>query len=231
MTAARAVAPRVSVVVIDLDDASVGDLERRVLSPDERARAERYLDPTVARRFVAAHIALRRELGRLTDQTPETLRFAYAEHGKPRLVGGRIEFNLAHSAHVALLASCVGRRLGVDIEWMERVVDRGAVMRRAFSPFERARLEALPLDEQRRAFFEAWTRKEAWAKAVGTGLTTDFARVEVSFGIDVEPSIIAVDGDRQAGRRWQVTSLEPRAGFVAAVVVDRNERTPSSVDA
>lgn len=152
------------------------DAERRALaarlSDEEQALAQRLRLGRVRRRFVVTRVVLRELLGEYTSTAPGELRFAHNSNGKPRLASpsdGGVEFNVSHSGRLALIAVSRAGRVGVDIETLERRVG-GVLGSRAFSDGERARITRLPVQDRTRAALEHWTAKEAYLKAIGTGL-------------------------------------------------------------
>ncbi len=157
---------------LDIDQDKLRRLER-LLQPDEGERAARFRFPEHRARFIAARGILRSILGVHLGCAPQDLRFAYGEHGKPNLAepaGTRIEFNLSHSASLAVYAVTAGRRVGVDVE---RIKPDGSWLRIAeqyFTAAEAAALAALPEEAMRDRFFEMWAAKEARLKALGVGL-------------------------------------------------------------
>jgi 4'-phosphopantetheinyl transferase len=177
-----------------------------ILDDEERERAGRFRDAAARKRFVVSHGALRVVLGGLTGLAPERLQFARrcghcgsTDHGKPHLSGSsRLDFSLAHSDQLALIAVARGRLVGADVERVRPRTDVLAVARHAFSPAERLEIESRTTDDERReAFFRCWTRKEAYLKARGVGLTR---------GLSTTP-----------GAGWEVRSLLTPPGYTAAV--------------
>ncbi|MCB9834343.1 MAG: 4'-phosphopantetheinyl transferase superfamily protein [Planctomycetes bacterium] len=152
------------------------------LSPDERTRAARLLDPGRRRRFIAARAFLRRELAAYLGEgrSPASLRFAYGPLGKPELVAGGAAFNLAHSDDLVALALARGGRLGIDLEVDRRRHDLAALARRFLGVEERAQLADLDPDDHDRAVLRIWTRKEAVLKALGSGVFAGFDLFAVS---------------------------------------------------
>jgi 4'-phosphopantetheinyl transferase len=152
---------------------------RRLLSEDEIERADRLLRDEHRRHFTVARGLLRRLLGGYLQVAPEDLRFAYALGGRPFLMGKFSlpvpDFNLAHSGGTALFAFGMEREVGVDVELLRAGVDEAAIAKRYFHPQEAEALLALPDSERRPEFFRLWTRKEAYLKAGGEGMS-GFAR-------------------------------------------------------
>jgi 4'-phosphopantetheinyl transferase len=151
----------------------VEDDVARWLSPDECERMARFVDPEHGRRWARARGVLRVLLGRYLDADPAGLRFSEGEHGKPALASAEadgLEFNVSHSADVALYAVARGRSVGVDVEVARRPVDAVAIARRMLGEEAAQRLAALDDEERERAFLRAWTRHEAALKCRGTGI-------------------------------------------------------------
>ncbi len=151
------------------------------LPDDERARAERMNNAGARRRFVTGRACLRWALARLTQVAARDIRFAYGAHDKPFLPGGP-SFSLSHSGERVLIAVAAGGRVGADVERIRPVRRLEALAARWFAPGERAWLSAVPEGEREAAFFAVWTRKEAFAKALGRGLATPFGAFTVDMG-------------------------------------------------
>jgi 4'-phosphopantetheinyl transferase len=192
------------------------------LSPDERARAARFVFARHRRRFVAARTALRSILAAWVGIPAGELEFVYGAHQKPALApwcrGTGVSFNLSHSRGLALVALTHGPEIGVDLEQVRRFPDADALVAGEFRPAERTAFEALPADARTEAFFRAWVRKEAFLKATGEGLYRPLADIEVTFAPGQAARLLAVGGDTSAARRWSMTEVLPQPGYVAAVV-------------
>jgi 4'-phosphopantetheinyl transferase len=213
----RAVPGVVHVVSVPLDGLMPGALE--VLDDEERARAARFVFDRHRSRFIAAHACLRLLLGQYIGQAPGGLRFAVGARGKPRLLDGGtdVRFNLSHSGDLALIAVSVGIEVGVDIEQgrPDALLD---LARRFFAPGEVAALEALPMAEQAGAFVRGWTRKEAFIKALGDGLSFPLDQFEVSLAPDAAGQLLLGCGsDLDATARWRLVSLAAPPGYAAAL--------------
>ncbi len=192
------------------------------LSTVERLRAGRFRFPRDRRRYVAAHGLLRLLLSRYLSVGAGELRFAEGATGKPGLAGagsGNLRFNLAHSGGLALFAVTRGHEVGVDLERTKRGFDWADLAPKYFSSPERAALAALPHDRRSRVGYEIWTRKEAWVKAIATGLTIALEDFDVC--TSDEPAWIGrSDRPAEADRRWTLRSVEAGDGFSAAVAVE-----------
>jgi 4'-phosphopantetheinyl transferase len=192
------------------------------LHQDERARAERFVSGRDRGRFIAGRAFLRMLLARHVGVPPGDLLFRYDAHGKPALAGaGRgVRFNLAHSG--ALAACAVGEgcgEIGVDIERVRPIADAGSVSRAFLSPGELARLAGLPEPARLRAFYEAWTRKEAILKALGCGLNRRLEDLEVSFGPGEPARLVRSLSDPTEAERFSLHAFEPESGYVGAVAL------------
>ena len=195
----------------------------KTLSSDEIVRFERFRVEIPARRFVAARAFLRETLSRLLSASPGSISFAYGPEGKPSIAEPRpppeLEFNLSHSAGLAALAVARDRAVGIDVEHVRDSVEIEALAERFFSSRERECLLSMPASGRRRAFFCCWTRKEAYLKARGGGLTTPLDRFDVTFAPGDAPRLLADRGDPDAPNAWQIHSVPLSPGTEAALVV------------
>lgn len=195
-----------------------------VLGRREVARAQRLRIATKRQQYIGAQRALRRILERYVGIPAAAVRFTYGKHGKPQLAPATgVEFNLTHSGQLALVAVGRGGRLGVDVEDPRRDRPFLRLARRYFSTPEYRWLEALPPSQQRAGFYRLWVLKEAYLKAVGTGLT--FAPNRFTFEFDGDLAALTateMPGDDVA--RWNF--LEPRlaADYLAAVCYEGSAR-------
>ncbi|HEX8771355.1 MAG TPA: 4'-phosphopantetheinyl transferase superfamily protein [Acidimicrobiales bacterium] len=193
---------------------------KRLLSPDESERAERYRFRHDHDRFVAGRARVRLVLGDLLGQAPSAVTFAYGPWGKPHLDGAELEFNLSHSGEIALLAVADGVRVGVDVEGVRHELVGDRVAERFFAPGEVRRLDALAERERMPAFFECWTRKEAFVKANGAGLSCGLDDFEVSFGPTETPAVVSCVAALGTPCQWSVLDVSREPGMPAAVVVE-----------
>jgi 4'-phosphopantetheinyl transferase len=200
-------------------------LLRDILADDERQRAERFHFEKDRRHFTAGRGALRILLAGYLGRRPEEVRFAYSNYGKPRLADsdnrGHLRFNLTHSHGLALLAVTRGRDIGVDVERLRDMEHDGEPLAgRFFSPREAAVLRSLPPAMRREAFFHCWTRKEAYIKANGKGLSLPLDQFDVSLHPAEPAALLATQHDPPEARRWSLRSLLPSEGYVGALAVE-----------
>ena len=211
-----------SVVALDIPAAAQADA-RRLLSPEEAERADAFLRDQDRAHFTAARAWLRRSLGAYLGCAPDSVAFAYGEQGKPRLAdaeaGARLDFNLSHAGGHALLAVSAGVPLGADIEAVRPVEEK--VAERFFSAAEVRALLALPAAARLDGFFRCWTRKEAYLKALGSGLAAPLDGFAVSLAPGEPARLLEVAGRPGEEAAWQMAHLEPGTGLVAAVAARR----------
>jgi 4'-phosphopantetheinyl transferase len=191
-----------------------------ILSTDERERAARYRRPLDGQRFSAAHGQMRQILAGYLGTEPGALQFTQNEYGKPGLNGGsNVVFNLSHSQGLALLAVSSCGQVGIDIEAIHTDIDRANISRRFFSPREASALAALPAHVQARAFFACWTRKEAYIKGRGLGLSIPLDTFEVSISPDEQPRLITPGPGQPPDETWSLYDIDPGPGYNAALAV------------
>lgn len=197
---------------------------RTLLDDDERARADRFAFDPLRRRFTISHGAMRIILGCALGRDPAALHFDVGQFGKPWLVdAGDVTFSLSHSGEMALLAVARGRHIGVDIEHTERRMPEDKFVERFFSPAEVARYLALPPDRRAEAFFNGWTRKEAYIKALGEGLMRPLDSFDVSLAPGDPPALLSVRNAPDEPARWRMKSLNPGPDYAAAIVAEGHD--------
>jgi 4'-phosphopantetheinyl transferase len=207
---------------IDLE-AQGGDESRwqKVLSPDESARALRFHFPRDRQRFVASRALLRIILGGYLAADPHSLSFSYSKKEKPSLgpahAGSDVTFNVTHSGGIALLAFTRHREIGVDVEQVRHDFELSAIARRYFSAKEQHQLADLPKEEQVDAFFRCWTRKEAYIKATGDGLSLPLSQVDVSLAPGDKNALLATRPEGSEAGSWLLQEVPAGHGYVAAL--------------
>lgn len=218
----------VHVWFVNLDD-HVAQLSGlcELLTPDERTRADRFQFRSDRERFIVGRGVLRTLLGQYLRRRPAEVRLWYNPQGKPgveRSSGDSdIQFNLAHSGPLALLAVCCGRAVGIDIERHRPDVECAELAERYFSPDEAAALGALPETRRRAAFFAGWTRKEAYLKAQGLGMSIALDRFSVSLPPDDPPRLLSTEHDPSQVGRWELHAFEPAPEASAALAIEGRE--------
>jgi 4'-phosphopantetheinyl transferase len=196
----------------------------RLLSPEERAQAARFHFERDRRRFIVGRSALRILVGRYVGADPGQLRFRYEAHGKPylsvdyNLCG--LRFNLAHSNELAVYAFTLGREVGIDVEYIRSLPDVEQIAARFFSAQEYVALRMFEESQRLEAFFNCWTRKEAYIKAIGDGLSHPLDQFQVSLFPKEPARLLNVEGSPEEVSRWCMTSFVPAPGYVGALVVE-----------
>ncbi len=196
----------------------------KTLAPDERKRAERFYFQADRDHFIVARGTLRAILSRYLATVPDQVCFSYSRHGKPELAKefdrSWLRFNVSHSHGLALFAISRNREIGVDLEAIRPDVAGEKIAERFFSPQEVCVLRALPRDLQDEAFFNCWTRKEAYIKAKGEGLSMPLDTFDVSLVPGESASLLSTKAEPEEASRWSLRELFPAPGFAAAVAVE-----------
>lgn len=195
-----------------------------LLNTEERERAERFHFQKDRNHFIVARGVLRTILGRYLKIPPQQLHFCYNSYGKPALqdepLPSALRFNVSHSHGLAVYAIAFGREVGVDVEKMRAEVANDEMITRYFSRCEAETIRALASELRTQAFFNCWTRKEAYIKAVGEGLSYPLDQFTVSV-IPGEPArLLSARGGAQEVERWSLQELNCSAGYSAALAVE-----------
>jgi 4'-phosphopantetheinyl transferase len=198
-----------------------------ILSAEEQERAGHFRFDRHHNRFIAARGFLRSLLAIYLECAPDELQFEYSQNGKPALngsfAGSGLAFNLAHSQDLALIAVTRLGPIGVDVEQIRPVADADDLVERFFSPREIALFKTLPDEQKNAAFFNLWTRKEAWLKATGEGIVHSLNRVEVTFLPGEPAQLLAFPEKPTLKSEWGLRELTPTTGFVGAVALPNVE--------
>ena len=215
----------VEVVSASLDAEWTGSGEWcRCLSEAERARAARFVFERDRRRFIAGRAWLRQLLAARLEVAPEAIELVYGPQGKPgltrRFADSDLRFNLSHCDDVAVYAFAHGREVGVDVERVRELRDADDIAARFFSRLEYEAYRALGPRDRPLGFFNCWTRKEAFIKALGEGLSHPLDRFDVSLAPGEPARILRVAGVPGESCGWHLEAFTPEPSFVAAVVVD-----------
>src|SRR2546425_7227123 len=197
-----------------------------ILSPDERIRARKYHFHRDFEHFVVARAVLRHILSRYANVSPHEIEVIYDQYGKPRLrsCATPLGFNLSHAKGIALYAISQVHAIGVDIEYARANSSGDEIARQFFSANEVASLCSLPSGLRTVAFFNCWTRKEAYIKARGEGLSHPLDRFTVSI-IPGQPARLLMADDPTETSRWTLMDLSAGAGYVASLAVEGRVRT------
>jgi 4'-phosphopantetheinyl transferase len=209
-----------SAIILDLWD---------TLADDEKQRALRFRFQKDCDRFIVARGLLRAILGRYLNRVPAQIEFEYNEFGKPSVLevpGGRVvNFNVSHTDELALFAFTRCGKVGVDIETMRTDLIDDRVAEQFFSIREQSDLKSLNVGdrERDRAFFNCWTRKEAFVKARGQGLSLALDQFDVSVLPDQHVSLLEIRDGETAASDWSLREILVGDNHVAAIAVESND--------
>ena len=200
------------------------------LSAAERHRAARFRRAEGARRWVSGRLVLRRLLGDCLGVPGGDLPIVTDPFGRPMLAdgyGGRLRWNVARCDDLALYALCVGREVGIDLERVRPEIEALALAERFFAAAEIAALRDVPPADRAEAFCRVWTRKEAYVKAIGRGLSTPLDCFSVPVGPVARSRLLAhADGPEEA-ERWELLDVPAFPGHLAAVAVECGALLPA----
>jgi 4'-phosphopantetheinyl transferase len=203
---------------LEVDSAGLRRFEG-LLADDEKNRAERFIFHRDRNRFIAARGILRDVLGRYLQRPPQDIHFVYGPRGKPAIASGgarpSIHFNLSHAHGLAAIGVALERELGIDIELIRPEFAGEEIAKRYFSPKEVNELNRLPAELRTEGFFHCWTRKEAYIKAQGNGLSIPLQSFEVSLTPGLPAELNSADHSR-----WSLRSFAPNPGYVGAIVAE-----------
>lgn len=210
---------------VRLDEPSRKISETSLLSPDELSRAGRFHFEKDRLHFSRCRCALRDLLAEYLAIPAVEIRLEYQPNGKPQLAAEQnprmLQFNVSHSANTALIAIGSQCQLGVDIEKIREDVDVASLAERFFSAREGAEIRALPHHLLVPGFFACWTRKEAFLKASGVGLSFPLKEFSVTTHPERDPELVDLQGDTEAGKKWLLADLTVLDGYRATVALDR----------
>jgi len=207
---------------IDLNwDSSKVSQSIKNLSPDEEEKARSFRFEKDRDRYIVARNSLRIIIGNYLDIKPDQIRFSYNKYGKPFLDNGNQElrFNLSHSRDIALIAVTSGAEVGVDVEYLDDELDVMTLANTILSETETSMLEKLPADSQTKTFFKAWTRKEAFLKALGKGFSETADRLPTSALMTEAKISVKITGG-QSDKSWWLASFPINRDYSAAVAAE-----------
>ncbi len=206
-------------ILLNLQADSV-KLAESTLSADEAQRAARFHFPKDRDHFIVAHGILRQIIGCYLRRKPHELIFSVNQYGKPSLVDSNLEFNLSHSGDFALLAITQERKIGVDVEHIRNDMELENIASRNFSEVEVSELLALPPAQREVGFFNCWTRKEAYIKAHGLGLSLPLDSFDLSLAPDQPAILRATRPDPQEAARWTLRPLDVASNYAGSLAVE-----------
>ena len=194
----------------------------QTLPPDEQERAARLTNQQVRDRFVIARIRLRELLSLFLRRPPQKIYFTYGPQGKPSIISEvgepQLTFNLAHSGGIGLIAIGLNREVGVDHERRKRFPDAMGIAERFFSQAEVSYIRSLPSNQREEEFLKIWTCKEAYVKAVGSGLSCPLDSFAVTFSTESERGVVVSGGESLTTLEYSIQLLPASRLFFGAVV-------------
>lgn len=200
---------------------------QQCLSTLEIERANRYRVMARREEFIVARGLLRTILARILHVDPREIDFSYGNKGKPSLLapleGANLCFNVSHSHGMILIALTLGRAVGIDVEQVRDKTDHQRLAERFFSAAENAKLREVPDEEKRNAFFACWTRKEAFLKATGMGISLALDSFDVAFWPFEDARLLATRWDADEASRWSMKHLVPSDEHIASVAVEGSD--------
>lgn len=173
--------------------------------------------------FIIARGVLRNLLGTYLQMAPDQVTFQLGDHGKPYVNHpSQIRFNISHSGDTILLGFVQKHRIGIDIEYTKRKVAVKKIAKLFFAEEEVTSLCRLDQAYHTQAFYNCWTRKEAFIKAVGSGLSFPLDQFVVSLDSTKEATLIDTKWDKKEKYKWTLHTIEPRKDYIGAVSVKGN---------
>ena len=200
----------------------------RHLSAAEREREARFHFEADAHRYAIARGLLRELLARYVGEAPGRIELEETDHGRPYRLGGNhpdLDFNLSHSKDLVVYAFARSVRVGIDVEWIHPLDDMDDLVAINFSARERETWSALPPSLRERGFFECWTRKEAFVKAIGEGLSHPLDAFDVSLHPDEPPALLRLEHAPKELCRWSLYALDPAVGYASSLAVEAASAT------
>jgi 4'-phosphopantetheinyl transferase len=193
------------------------------LSADERVRAMQFQFERDRNRYIVARSILRQILATYVGDEPLKLSFTYGPFGKPALRGSfadtQLEFNVSHSAGWGMFAVAAGREIGVDLEWIRPLGDLAGLVESCFTAAENAAFAPVPEDEKLCAFFDGWTRKEAFLKATGKGMSFPLKAFSVSLAPGSGWRELTIHEERGLSPEWTLIAVAPPSPELSAALV------------
>ncbi len=195
-----------------------------LLARDEQQRADRFRFEPDKNRFIVCRGILRIILSNYLGIEAGSVEFEYGVHGKPALrinsATQTLRFSLSHSHSVAVYALTCNQQIGVDVERIRQIPGASRIVERYFTPRESAVYRSLALGEKEQAFFRAWTCKEAYLKAVGTGLGQSLSSVEVSMAPGEAPRLLMIEGSPATAGGWSLRLFKPKPHYLATLATE-----------
>lgn len=190
-----------------------------LLSDDELNRAKAFRFDIHRDRFMICRALLRKLISKYTDLPSRNINFSYSQKGKPFLKDSLLRFNISHSVNRAVFAFTKFHEVGVDIEFKKDMNDAHEIARRFFSEIEIEEMMKLKVDEIKTGFFNCWTRKEAFIKCIGEGLSFPLKNFAVSLAPRVKPMLTWIKGSSDEIKNWSLFDIKTDPEYVSSLAV------------
>src|SRR5262245_18720776 len=201
------------------------DHDSRLLSTDKAARAARFVFSEHRNRYIACRASLRRLLGEYLGASPDDLTFQYNDFGKPEISkpfdARPLRFNVSHCDHWALVSLTLEQRIGIDLERLRQIDDLDDIAKDYFTELEFKTMLSVPAGCRTEAFFNCWTRKEAFIKAWGDGISHPLSDLDVTLLPQTPARLLRIGGQPTSAADWSLTAWQPVPGYVAALAIDQ----------
>jgi 4'-phosphopantetheinyl transferase len=200
---------------------------QNTLTIEEVKKANRFRSEKDRERHIVARGVLRDILGRYLNTPPEQLRFTKGKHGKPALSLDQgdlgLHFNMSDSHHLVVYAVTRYRQVGIDLEHIQPIPEMEQIVERFFSIPEKEAFLAISPHERLDAFYRGWTRKEAYIKAKGQGLSIPLHQFEVSIASGEKAALLNVYGDRKEASLWSLHEITPAPEYIATIALEGHD--------
>ncbi len=195
------------------------DFFRKLLSQDELQRANRFRFDKDRNHFISGRGLLRIILGKYLNESPASVKISYLDKGKPYIESSPVKFNLAHSGGKAFYAFALNIEVGIDLEKIKEMPDAADIAERFFSEDEVNEFRTVEKDNIETAFFNCWTRKEAFIKAIGEGLSHPLADFSVTLKPGDEPKFLMIKNKPDEVKEWSLFDIEAESNFISSLAL------------
>jgi 4'-phosphopantetheinyl transferase len=191
-----------------------------ILSDEEKQRARRFHFKIDRERFSITRSLLKKILGKIISIPAQEIQFNFNKHGKPVLTEPfqKIQFNVSHSGNLGMIAIS-DTPIGVDVEQFRKEMTTADIAKRFFSKVEVEEFLKLNEDEKLQGFFNCWTRKEAFIKAIGKGLSLPLNTFDVTLRPTEPARLLAVRYKNEVANDWTLTNIKVENGYAAAFII------------
>lgn len=213
---------------LDLTPQQIEKLEI-ILSEDEKLRANRFRFAKHRRRFIAARAILRELLAGYLQSSAEQISFTYNPQGKPELASSfnnsHLQFNISHSEDLALYSFNYQQKIGIDLEYLRENVDYASIAKRFFCETEFKLINSCIAEQQQQRFYQLWTAKEAYLKAIGKGLGGGLETSEIKLDSEDNIYLHSISNKPEIANDWSLYNFIPETNFVATIALSGKEKT------